>query len=87
MQATFLRMLIMPLQIGHAVHLNHHFASRYLIDTLYQLGFCKSYKEVQNFEKFERISNLDIVKEVDIFKDTILSIFSNYCPSKAIVFK
>lgn len=30
--------------------ITHHFASRLLIDTLAKLGFCSSYREVQNFE-------------------------------------
>ena len=51
MQATFPRTLIMPLQIGLAVHLHDHFASKYFIDTLYQLGFCKSNKEVRLYER------------------------------------
>ena len=51
MQATFPRTFIMPLEIGLAVHLHDHFASKYLIDTLYQLGFCKSYREVRLCER------------------------------------
>ena len=43
-QATFPWTLKMPLQIELVVHLHDHFASKYLVDTLYQLGFCKSYK-------------------------------------------
>ncbi|VDI57078.1 Hypothetical predicted protein [Mytilus galloprovincialis] len=30
--------------------MHHHFSSRFLIDTLYNLGFCSSYSEVQKFE-------------------------------------
>ena len=51
MKATFPSTLIMALQIGLAVHLHDHFASKYLIDTLYQLGFSKSNKEVQRYER------------------------------------
>ena len=43
-QATFSWTLKMPLQIELVVHLHDHFASKYLVHTLYQLGFCKSYK-------------------------------------------
>ena len=57
MQATFPRTFIMPLQIGLAVHLHDHFASKYLIDTLHQLGFCKSYKEVQRYESEDQCIN------------------------------
>ncbi|CAC5380089.1 unnamed protein product [Mytilus coruscus] len=35
---------------GYDVHMHHHFGSRFLIDTLYNLGFCSSYSEVQRFE-------------------------------------
>lgn len=39
--------------IGHVLvqfnSITHHFASRLLIDTLAKLGFCSSYREVQNF--------------------------------------
>ena len=41
----------MPLQIGLVVRLHDHFASKYLIDTVHQLGFCKSYKEVRRYER------------------------------------
>ena len=51
MQATRPRVLLAPLQLGLSVQLHHHFASRFLIDTLYQHGFCWSYNEVQQFEK------------------------------------
>ena len=41
-QAAWPRTLMMPLQLGLAVHLHDHFASKYLIDILSQLGFCKA---------------------------------------------
>ena len=51
MQASFSRTLIMTFQIGLLVHLHDHFTSKYLIDTFYQLGFCKSSKEVRRYER------------------------------------
>ena len=51
MQAARPRSLIAPLQIGLDVQLNHHYASKFLIDTLSAHGFCSSYYEVQKFEK------------------------------------
>ena len=42
-QAARPRVILAPLQVGLAVQLHHHFASRFLIDTLYRLGFCSSY--------------------------------------------
>ena len=51
MQATFPRKLMMPLQLGLAVHLHDQFASKYLMDFLYSMGFSKSYKEVRRCEK------------------------------------
>ena len=47
MKAARPRTLMMPLQLGLAVHLDDHFASKYLIDTLSQLGLCKAYTEVR----------------------------------------
>ena len=41
----------MPLQIGLTVHLHDHFDYEYLIDTLYQLGFCRSCKEVRRYAR------------------------------------
>ncbi len=50
MQATRPRVLLAPLQFGLGVQLYHHFASRFLIDSLHHHGFCCSYQEVQRFE-------------------------------------
>lgn len=49
MQATRLRLLLPPLQIGLGVQLHHHFGSKFLIDTCHSLGFCASYTEVQRY--------------------------------------
>ncbi|CAG2218591.1 unnamed protein product [Mytilus edulis] len=49
-QATRPRSVIAPLQIGLGIQMHHHFGSRFLVDTLYNLGFCSSYSEVQKFE-------------------------------------
>jgi hypothetical protein len=38
------------MQIGLGVQLHHHFASKFLIDTLHTLGFCSSYTEVLKFQ-------------------------------------
>ena len=39
------------MRIGLPVYLHDHFASKYLVDILYQLGLCKSYKEVLRYER------------------------------------
>lgn len=57
MHASRPRMIIAPLQLGLAVQLHHHFASKYLIDVLNSLGFCVSYSEVQMFESCAAVSN------------------------------
>ena len=49
-QSTRPGAIISPLQII-AVQLHYHFRSRFLIDTLYNLGFCSSYSEVLRFEE------------------------------------
>lgn len=51
MQATRPRVMLAPLQFGLGVQLYHHFASRFLIDTLHHLGFCCWYQEVHQFER------------------------------------
>ena len=51
MQAARPRVLLVPLQIGLGVQLHHHYASRFLIDSLHKHGFCCSYNEVQQFER------------------------------------
>ena len=50
-QAARPRVLIAPLQIGLGVQMHHHFASKFLVDTLNKLGFSSSYTEVQKFEQ------------------------------------
>jgi len=45
-QATRPKGVIAHLQIGLAIQLHHHFGSRFLIDTLYNLGFSSSCSEV-----------------------------------------
>ena len=46
-----LGLLIMPLLLGLAVEMHHHFASQYLIDTLNEHRFCSPYHEFQRFER------------------------------------
>jgi len=43
--------LLVPLQVGLSVQLYHLYASRFLIDTLHQCGFCCFYNEVHQFEQ------------------------------------
>lgn len=51
LQACLPRTIIAPLQLGLAIQLHTYFRSKFLIDTLFQLGFCSSYKEVMKFER------------------------------------
>ena len=51
MQAGKPRTIIAPLQLGLAVQMHHQFASKFLIESLFQLGFCSSYSEVQRYER------------------------------------
>lgn len=57
MQATRPRVLLAPLQVSLGVQLHHHFASRFLIDSLHCHGFCCSYTEVQQFEENAALSH------------------------------
>lgn len=50
MQACRPRALIAPLQLGLGMQMHHHFGSKFLIDTLSNLGFSSSYWEVQKYE-------------------------------------
>ena len=51
MQAIRPRVLLPPLQLGLGIQMHHHFASRFLIDTLYAHGFTCSYGEVMKYER------------------------------------
>ena len=57
MQATRPRVLMPPLQLGLALQMHHHFASRFLIDSLSEHGFCCSYNEVQKYERSCAVNN------------------------------
>ncbi|GFR75030.1 hypothetical protein ElyMa_005768000 [Elysia marginata] len=50
MQATRPRAFIATLQIGLSVYIHHQFASKFLLDTFFQLGFSSSYSETKRFE-------------------------------------
>ncbi|MES9884095.1 MAG: hypothetical protein ABW185_24890, partial [Sedimenticola sp.] len=56
-QATRPRVILSPLQLGLGVQLHHHFASKFLIDTLHQHGFSCSYKEVKKFERSAAVNS------------------------------
>ena len=58
-QATRPRVILSPLQLGLGVQLHHHFASKFLIDTLHKHGFCCSYSEVKQFERSASIARAD----------------------------
>ena len=65
MQASRPRSMIAPLQIDLAMQLHHHFSSNFLIHTLFQLGFCKSCGEVQNFQKGAAVDKQDSLLDID----------------------
>lgn len=48
-QTTRPKVLLTPLQFGLGVQLYHHYASRFLIDSLHHDRFCCSYKQATNF--------------------------------------
>ena len=45
------RSIIPPILFGLGVELDHVFGSRWLIDELYKLGFCVSYREIAKFKQ------------------------------------
>ena len=50
MQAARPRVLTLPLQLGLAVQMHHHFGSRFLNETLNKMDFAANYYEVKNYE-------------------------------------
>ena len=50
-QAVRPRAVIALLQVGLAVQIHHLYRSKFIVDTLHEMGFCSSYKEVIRFEK------------------------------------
>lgn len=50
-QAARPRSTLAPLQIGLAIQTHHMYRSRLLLDTLHNMGFAASFKEVLRFEK------------------------------------
>jgi len=62
MQACAPRNVICPLQLALGLQMHHQFSSRFLIDTLFQLGLCSSYGEVQKFEINAAASNSTLFK-------------------------
>ena len=50
-QAVRPRAIQVPLQIGLAAQMQHIYRSKFLVDTLSEMGFCSSYGEVLRFEK------------------------------------
>ena len=50
-QAVRPRAVIVPLQIGLGMHTHHLYRSKFIVDTLCEMGFCSSYGEVLRFEK------------------------------------
>ena len=51
MQAIRPRTMIAPLQLGLGVQMHHHFASRFLVNTLHEHGFACSYADVIKYEQ------------------------------------
>lgn len=49
-QAMRPRSIIAPLQLGLGVQLSYMYKSKFLVETLYKLGFSMSYPEVQKFK-------------------------------------
>ena len=60
------RSIIPPTLFGLGVELDHVFGSRWLIDELYKLGFCVSYREIAKFKQ-EVVANQNMD---DVIKDT-----------------
>ena len=57
MQAVRPGAILAPLQLSLGVQMHHHFASRFLIDTLSEHGFSCSYAEVQRYERSAAVAH------------------------------
>ena len=83
-QAARPRILIAPLQIGLGVQLHHHFASKLLIDTLYSMGFCLSYSEIQKYESSAAVAQKSDISEfhphqfIQYAADNVTTIFEHW---------
>ena len=51
MQAIRPRNMLTPLQLGLGIQMHHHFASKFLINTLHKYGFSCAYNEVIQYER------------------------------------
>ena len=56
MQATQPRSVLAPLQVGVGIQLHHHFASKFLINSMNKYEFCCSYSEVIKFERIAAVA-------------------------------
>ena len=65
MQSSRPRALLAPLQIGMEVLMHHNFASRFLVDTLNQAGFCSSYSEVISFKHTAAVDQGTAIPDYD----------------------
>ena len=65
-QAVRPRSVIAPLQLGLAIQMHHLFRSKFLINSLYALGFSSSYSEVQRFEENAAISFSQSMSDFEI---------------------
>ena len=74
-QAAKPRSTIMPVPFGLAVQLDNVFGSRWLLDELYQLGFCSSFTEVTRFKQsvivMEDATHTGIVLPLGTFHKTL----------------
>ena len=60
------RSIIPPILLGLGVELDHVFSWRWLINELYKLGFCMSYREIAKFKQ-EVVANQnmdDVIKDM-----------------------
>lgn len=65
MQAVRPRIILAPLQIGLGVQMNHLYGSRFLVETLYSMGFACSYSEVLKYQSNAAMSQNVALKELN----------------------
>ncbi|KAG7178151.1 hypothetical protein Hamer_G003931 [Homarus americanus] len=73
-QAVRPRAVVAPLQDGLAVQVHHMYRSQFLVDTLHEMRFSSSYKQVMRFEKnaADSVAPDLLVDDIDLLDMTFL---------------
>jgi hypothetical protein len=65
-QAVRPQAVLAPLLVGLAVQIHHLCRSKFIVETLHEMGFCSSYAEVIKFEKKIRLTVWNLKSSVEM---------------------